>query len=234
MPTLDQVNKTLIANEMPTLDSLPAVSETEDERSLALSAIREYPLPSASTAATRLLTVTGDPLIFVDISSPANTVKSDIYFNFPSENCTKMVQNRTATNAFFDAASTRPIEFIKVLSAGDVENMLPQLAGDIPVIKVQDSHNLRGLRSTIPSSYLRQPFKQCLLSLGNSNNMMSHPLLVRHSANDGNEKMRTQTLQQFMDTVDGPNPLNFIDCFPPGLFSHETLVTTLDTFRIWD
>ena len=32
MPTLDQVNKTLIANEKATLDSLPAVRETEDGR----------------------------------------------------------------------------------------------------------------------------------------------------------------------------------------------------------
>ena len=137
MPTLDQVNKTLIANEKATLDSLPAVRETEDERSLALSAAREDPVPSASTAATQLLTVTGDPLTLVDISSSANTVKSDIYFNFPSESCTKMMQNRTAMNAFFDAASTGPIEFIKVLSASEVENLLPQLSGDIPLIKVQ-------------------------------------------------------------------------------------------------
>ena len=140
-----------------------------------------------------------------------------------------MMQNWTAMSAFFDAASTRPIEFIKVLSASHVENMLPQLSGDIPVIKVQDPYKLRGLRSTIPSSYLRQ---QCLLSLENSNNMMSHPLSVRHYANDGNEKMRTQTLQQFIDTLYGPNPLNVIDCFPPGLFSHNTLFSTLDTFRI--
>ena len=60
MATLDQVNKTLIANEKPTLDSLPAIRETEDERSLALSAAREDPVPSASTASTQLLTVTGD------------------------------------------------------------------------------------------------------------------------------------------------------------------------------
>ena len=224
MPTLDQVNKTLIANEKPTLDSLPAVRETEDERSLALSAALEDPVPSASTAATQLLTVTGDPLTLVEISSSANTVKSDFYFNFLSESCTKMMQNRTA--------STRPIEFIKVLSASDVENMLPQLSGDIPVVKVQDPHKLRGLRSTIPSSYLRQPFKQCLLSLGNSNNMISHPLSVRHYANEGNEKMRTQTLQHFIDTLDGPNPFNVIDYFRPGLFSHNTLFSTLDTFRI--
>ena len=232
MPTLDQVNKTLIANEKATLDSLPAVGETEEERSLALSAAREDPVPSASTGATQLLTVTGDPLTLVDIASSSNTVKSDIYFNFPSESCTKMIQNLTAVNAFFDAASTGPIEFIKVLSASEVENMLPQLSGDIPVIKVQDPHKLRGLRSTIPSSYLRQPFKQCLLYLGNSNNMMSHLLSVRHYANDGNEKMGTQTLQHFIDTLDGPIPLNVIDCFPPGLFSHKTLLSTLDTFRI--
>ena len=35
-----------------------------------------------------------------------------------------------------------------------------------------------------------------------------------------------------MDTLDGPNPLNVIDWFPPGLFSHKTLLTTLD-FSHW-
>ena len=101
MPTLDQVNKTLFANETPTLESLPAVRETEDERSLALSAAREDPVPSPSTAATQLLTVTADPLTLVDISCSAKTVKKDIHFNFPSESCTKMMQNRTAMNVFF-------------------------------------------------------------------------------------------------------------------------------------
>ena len=140
-----------------------------------------------------------------------------------------MMQNRTAMNTFFDAASTRPIEFIKVLSASDVENMLPQLSGDIPVIKVQDPHKLRRLRSTIPSS----AFQAMSVVSGKLQQHDVSSLSVRHYANDGNEKMRTQTtLQQFIDTLDGPNPLNVIDCFPPGLFSHKTLFSTLDTFRI--
>ena len=167
MPTLDQVNKTLIANEKPTLDSLPAAREVEESApredpvpSDSTASTRDYPsVPSSSTAATQLLTVTGDPLPLVDISRSANTVKSDIYFNFPSESCTRMMKNRAALNACFDAASTSPIEFTKVLSARDVEKSLPQLSGDLPVIKVQDPHNLTGLRSTIPSSHIRQPFK---------------------------------------------------------------------------
>ena len=80
-------------------------------------------------------------------------------------------------------------------------------------------------RSTISSSYIRQTFKQRLLSLGISNNKMSHTLLVRYYADDGKEKIRTQTLQQFIDVLDGTNQLNFIDCLPHGMFSHETLLT---------
>ena len=217
MPTLDQVNKTRIANAKPPLDSLPAVRETNE------SAAQEDPIPSAQEdpAATQLLTVTGDPLPFIDISSSANTVtvKSHIYFNFPSESCNSMMKNRPALDACFDAASTSSIEFVKVLLARDVENSLPQLSGDIPVIKVQVPQNLTGLRSTIPSSCIRQPFKDCLLSLGNCNQMISHPLSVRHYGDDGKEKIKKQTFQQFVDSLGGPNPLNVIDCFPPGLFS---------------
>ena len=186
------------------VDSLPAVRETDESAAREdpvpsaqedpVPSAKEDPVPSASTAATQLLTVTGDPLPFIDISSSANTdtVKSVIYFNFSSESCTTMMKNRPALDACFDAASTSSIEFVKVLLARDVEKSLPQLSGDIPVIKVQDPHNLTGLRSTIPSPCIRQPFKECLLSLGNSNQMMSHPHSVRHYTDDGKEKIRTR------------------------------------------
>ena len=230
MPTLDQVNKTLIANEKPTLDSLPAVRETEDEISFALSAAREDPFSSASTAATQLLTVTGDPLTI----SPAQQKLSKVTFTSISHQRAVLKWCKIGLAWTLFSMPLLPDQSSLWKFCRPV--MLTICCPNSPVIFLSSKFRIHIIWEDYAPQYLLHIF----VSLSSNVCCLWEtpttwcPIPFRWDTTPMTAMRRwghrrcSSLLTPWMDR----NPLNVIDCFPPGLFSHKTLLTTLDTFRI--
>ena len=106
--------------------------------------------------------------------------------------------------------------FVKDLKAQQFKEEFMREGAQNFVYRIKDPYALRGLKNTVPKETLQLGFRDCVRQMFVEDEMERETFKVRSYDADGHEKIETMDMRQFTDSLEGPDPLNVIDFFPPG------------------